>query len=99
MQLICVKDPEPVLDFETRAPRADANVEPLWTLDVLVMTPGSGGDVITIKIAGQPEGVSQGMPLEIEGLVAQPWSMGDRVGVSLRVPKLAPAGRPAAKAA
>ena len=39
------------------------------------MTPGSGGDVITIKIAGQPEGVSQGTPLEIERLVAQMGSL------------------------
>ena len=99
MQLICVKDPEPVVDFETRAPRADANGEPRWTLDVLVMAPGAGGEVITVKMAGRPEGVGQGTPLEIEGLVAQPWSMGDRSGVSFRVAKLTPGGRPAAKAA
>jgi hypothetical protein len=99
MQLICVKDPEPVVDFETRAPRADANGEPLWTLDVLVMAAGAGGEVITITKAGKPEGVTQGTPLEIEGLVAQPWSMGDRSGVSFRVAQLSPAGRPVAKAA
>jgi hypothetical protein len=83
---------------ETTAPWAHANGEPPWTLDVLVMAPGAGG-VFTVMIAGQPESVSWGTPLEIEGLVAQPWSMGDRVGVSLRVAKLAPAGRPAARAA
>jgi hypothetical protein len=99
MQLICVKDPEPVVDFETRAPRADANGEPLWTVDLLVMAPGTGGEVITVKLAGRPEGLTQGTPLEIEGLVAQPWSMGDRSGVSFRATRLKPAGQSAAKAA
>jgi hypothetical protein len=55
--------------------------------------------VITDKITGQPGVASQGKPLKTERLMAPSESIGERVGLSLRVAKLARAGRPAATAA
>jgi hypothetical protein len=84
-----------MVDVETTPPRAHPNGEPPSTLEVLGVAPGAGGALIAVKIAGQPETLSPGTPLEIEGPVAQRWSMGDRAGVSLRVAKLGPAAKAA----
>ena len=34
---LCAMPPEPVVDFETRRPKADENGEPLYVLQLLVM--------------------------------------------------------------
>ena len=40
--------------------------------------------------AGQPKGVVQGSTVKIAGLVATPWSMGDRSGVAYRAEQIEP---------
>ena len=68
----------PVTDFETRQHKADENGEPLFNLQV-VWLEDEGAQIIAVKVAGDPR-VAQGAMLELEGLVAFPWSMNDRSG-------------------
>jgi len=75
--------PEPVLDFETKRPTADENGEPLFSLQLVVLVDGSA-DVIGVKVPGMPKGVDQGTAVTVKGLVAQPWSMGERSGLAFR---------------
>ena len=98
MTLLAGTAPEPVVDFDTRTPKADENGEPLYTVQ-LVTIGAEGAEVISVKVPGEPKGVSQGVPVRVSGLVAIPWSMEGRSGVSFkaaRVEPLAAAGKPAA---
>ncbi len=79
--------PEAVLDFETRRPKADENGEPLFQLQ-LVALGSEGAEVITVKVAGEPRGLTAGVPVKVLGLVALPWSMGDRSGVSFKAARI-----------
>ncbi|HET7519395.1 MAG TPA: hypothetical protein VFN05_17235 [Actinomycetes bacterium] len=86
---LCALAPEPVVDFETRRPKADENGEPLYTVQLLVMGEDSA-DLIAVKVPGVPSAaIRQGAP--VTGLVAQPWTMADRSGVSFRAARIEPA--------
>jgi hypothetical protein len=87
---LCAMAPEPVVDFETKRPRADENGEPLYTVQLLVMGEDSA-DLIAVKVPGMPSGIRQGHPVKVTGLVAQPWTMADRSGVSFRAARIEPA--------
>ncbi len=89
MTLLCATPPEPVIDFDTRRPRADENGEPIYQLQVVALAEG-GADVLQVKVSGQPKGITQGAPVKVTGLVATPWSMNDRSGVSFRAAKIEP---------
>jgi hypothetical protein len=96
ISFLCALAPEPVVDFETKRPRADENGEPLYVIQLLAMGDGSA-DLIPVKVPGQPSGIRQGHPVKVHGLVAQPWTMNDRSGVAFRAARIEPAV-PAAKA-
>ena len=88
---LCAMAPEPVIDFETKRPRADENGEPLYVVQLLVMGEDSA-DLIAVKVAGLPSAaIRQGHPVKVTGLVAQPWTMQDRSGVSFRAARIEPA--------
>jgi hypothetical protein len=88
---LCAMPPEPVVDFETRQPKADENGEPLYVVQVLAMGDGSA-DLIAVKVPGVPSSaIRQGAPVKVTGLVAQPWTMADRSGVSFRAARIEPA--------
>src|SRR3954449_12026348 len=78
MTFMAAADARPVTDFETRQHKADENGELLFNLQVVMLDP-DGAQIITLKVAGDPQ-VGQGAMLELEGLVAMPWSMNDRAG-------------------
>ena len=71
---LCALAPEPVIDFETRRPKADENGEPLYVIQLLAMGDGSA-DLLAVKVTG---------------LVAQPWTMADRSGVAFRAARVEP---------
>jgi hypothetical protein len=55
---LCAMAPEPVVDFETRRPKADENGEPLYVIQLLAMGEDSA-DLIAVKVpfdSSQPEG-------------------------------------------
>ncbi|MDA0160661.1 hypothetical protein OM076_10325 [Solirubrobacter ginsenosidimutans] len=79
-------DARPVTDFDTRQHKSDENGELLFNLQVVLLD-ADGAQVITVKLAGDPK-VGQGALLEVEGLVAMPWSMNDRSGVAFRASRV-----------
>jgi hypothetical protein len=88
---LCAMPPEPVLDFETKRPRADENGEPLYLVQLIAMTDGAA-EILAVKVPGMPgPGIRQGHPVKVVGLVAQPWTMGDRSGVAFRGARIEPA--------
>jgi hypothetical protein len=90
MTFLAAGPPEPVLDFESKAPRVDESGAPLHSVQVVALNDG-GAEVIAVKVAGQPKGVTQGSTVKITGLVATPWTMGDRSGVAYRADLIEPA--------
>jgi hypothetical protein len=84
---MCAAPARPVTDFETKQHKADATTgELLYNLQVVALDDW-GAEVIQIKVAGDPQ-VGQGAMLKLDGLVATPWSMGERSGVSFRVDRV-----------
>jgi hypothetical protein len=104
LTFMAAADARPVTDFDTRQHKADENGELLFNLQVVLLD-ADGAQVITVKVAGDPK-VGQGALLEVEGLVAMPWSMNDRSGVAFRASRVksigvagaSPNGRSAEKA-
>jgi hypothetical protein len=91
ISFLCALAPEPVIDFETKRPRADENGEPLYVVQLLAMGDGSA-DLLAVKVPGVPSSaIRQGAPVKVTGLVAQPWTMNDRAGVSFRAARVEPA--------
>ena len=91
ISFLCALAPEPVIDFETRRPKADENGEPLYVIQLLVMGEDSA-DLIAVKVPGVlSSGIRQGHPVKVYGLVAQPWTMNDRAGVAFRAARIEPA--------
>ena len=88
---LCALAPEPVIDFQTKQPRADENGEPLYVIQLLAMGDGSA-DLLAVKVPGVPAAaIRQGAPVKVTGLVAQPWTMADRSGVAFRAARIEPA--------
>jgi hypothetical protein len=91
INFIAAGPPEAVADFETKAAKVDESGQPIYGLQVVVLSEG-GAEVISVKVAGEPKGVSQGTALKLIGLTAQPWVMGDRSGVAFRTTRVDTAG-------
>jgi hypothetical protein len=88
ISFLCALAPEPVIDFETRRPKADENGEPVYVFQLLAMGDGSA-DLLAVKVPGVPApAIRQGVPVKVHGLVAQPWTMQDRSGVSFRAARV-----------
>ena len=90
MTLVAMAPPEPVVDFATGQPKADQAGRPLYTVQVAAMFDGQG-EVLAVKVAGQPAGISAGLPVQVEGLVAQPWELEGRSGIAWRASAIRPA--------
>ena len=90
MTFLCAVGPEPVIDFDTKKPKSDEAGAPLYAVQLVALADG-GAEVITAKVAGMPpKGVEQGAPVRVVGLVASPWSMGERSGVAFRAERIEP---------
>jgi len=93
VQFFCTRSAEARTDRDTGAPRLDRETgQPLWQVQVAALD-ASGGEVLAVTVVGQPS-VEVGQPVTIEGLVAIPWSQGDRSGVAYRATSIRPAGSP-----
>ena len=87
---LCALEPQPVLAFDTKQPRADENGEPLYMVQLIAMTDGAA-EIIAVKVPGMPsQAIRQGHPVKVHGLVAQPWTMNDRSGVAFRAARVEP---------
>src|SRR5215212_11275064 len=87
---LCALEPQPVLAFDTKQPRADENGEPLYVVQLIALGEGEA-EILAVKVTGQPsQAIRQGHPVKVHGLVAQPWSMNDRAGVAFRAARIEP---------
>jgi hypothetical protein len=86
---LCALEPQPLLAFDTKQPRADENGEPLYVVQLIAQ---GEAEILAVKVPGQPgPGIRQGHTVKVTGLVAQPWSMNDRAGVAFRAARVEPA--------
>ena len=78
---------EPVLDYETKAPKLDENGVALF--NVPLFAAGSGiKDTITVKVSGEPKGLTEFTPVKVTNLVASTWEVGNNHGVSFRADRI-----------
>ena len=87
---LCALEPQPLLRFDTKEPRADENGEPLYVVQLIALAEGEA-EILAVKVPGMPsQAIRQGHPVKVTGLVAQPWSMNDRAGVAFRAARIEP---------
>jgi hypothetical protein len=86
---LCALEPHPLLDFQSKQQRADENGEPLYVVQLIALAEGEA-EILAVKVPGTPSGIRQGHPVKVHGLVAQPWTMNDRSGVSFRAARVEP---------
>ena len=78
---------EPVLDYETRTPKLDENGVALF--NVPLFAAGTGiKDSITVKVAGEPKGLTEFTLVKVTNLVASTWEVGTNHGVSFRADRV-----------
>jgi hypothetical protein len=93
VQFFCTRAAQARTDRDTGVPRIDRETGlPLWQLQVAALD-ATGGEVLAITVVGDPS-VNVGQPVTIEGLVAIPWTQGDRSGVAYRATSIRPSGSP-----
>ncbi len=68
---LCGLEPQPLLAFDTKQPRADENGEPLYVVQLIALGEGEA-EILAVKVPGMPSGIRQGHPVKVTGLVAQP---------------------------
>lgn len=97
MMFLAAGAPEAVVDFETKAAKVDDSGQAIFSVQIVALSDG-GAEVLGVKVAGEPKGIAQGVPVKLVGLVAQPWAMNDRSGVAFRATRIevVGAGRSAA---
>lgn len=77
---VCTRAPEPRTAFDTGQPKIDQPTGlPLWLAQLMALD-SFGGEVIAVTVAGDPK-ITVGQPVQVEGLVALPWSQAGRSGV------------------
>ena len=78
---------EPVLDYETRVPKLDENGTALFNLPLFAAGTGIK-DSITVKVAGEPKGLSEFTLIKVTNLIATTWEVGTNHGVSFRADRI-----------
>ncbi|MEA2587698.1 MAG: hypothetical protein QOH66_625, partial [Actinomycetota bacterium] len=69
VSFIDVMPPEPVLDGHTKQQKADANGEPLYSVE-LVCIGTEGDEILSVTFPGPPPaGIRQGVPVRVTGLM------------------------------
>ena len=88
LQFLVVVAPVPVIDFESKRPKADENGQPLFTVKLVAMGDGDA-EILPVKVPGVGT-LLPGTTVRVTNLFASPWSKGDRSGVSFRAGMFAP---------
>jgi hypothetical protein len=87
VQFMSAGPAEPVLDFDTRAPKLDANGLPIYSVHLFAISPDSY-DTLTVKVAGEPKGVGNFTLLKVTNLIASTWDIGGNHGISFKADKI-----------
>lgn len=86
----CSLPPEPVMDFTSKQQKADANGEPLYSVELVCIGDG-GGEVMTVKFPGTPPaGIRQGEAVRVTGLMVTDYAIDNRYGLTFRAAKVEP---------
>ena len=95
VSFVCTRAPEPRIAFDSGQPKVDRETGlPLWQVQLMALD-ASGGDVMAVTVAGDPN-VTVGQPVQVEGLVALPWSQESRSGIAFRADAIRASGAPLA---
>ncbi len=86
--------PRPVLEFETSAPRMDAQTGRALFVVSLIALSEDGAEVMDVKVAGDPGSLIPGQQVSVQNLAATTWEIGDRSGVSFRAVSITAATSP-----
>ena len=78
---------EPVLDYETRAPKLDKSGAALFAVPLFAVGTGIR-DSITVKVAGDVKGLSEFTLVKVTNLIATTWEVGNNHGVSFRADRI-----------
>lgn len=95
---LCVSAPEPRVDQMTGQPKVDREGRAQWVVGVAVRPEGgrrSDSDVIDVVLPGEPQGVTEGVPVRLVDLWASEWSIDGRSGTSWRAAAATPVSGPA----
>jgi len=90
----------PKVERDSGKQRADRTTgELLYAFQVMALDE-TGGEVLAVTVSGEPR-LMVGQQVRLEGLIAIPWSQGDRSGVAFRCDRVvaADATRPPVSAA
>jgi hypothetical protein len=90
-------DFEPVLDFETKRPKADrATGAPLAQVQLIAFFKDHQGrprsEILTVKLP-DPKPLPAGTPVRLVELVANPWNQNGKSGVAYRAAAIEPANQ------
>ncbi len=91
MTFLAAGPPEQVVNFDTKAVKVDDSGQPIFAVQIVALVEG-GAEVLAVKVAGEPKGITKGGSVNLVGLVAQPWSMDGRSGVAFRAVKIETSG-------
>ena len=95
VSFVCTRAPEPRIAFDSGQAKTDRETGlPLWQVQLMALDT-SGGDVIAVTVAGDPN-VTVGQPVQVDGLVALPWSQEGRSGIAFRADAIRASGAPLA---
>jgi hypothetical protein len=78
---------EPILDYDTKAPKLDESGTPLFNVP-LFAAGGGVKDSINVKVSGEPKGLVEFTQVKVIGLVAITWEVGTNHGVSFRAERI-----------
>ena len=95
VSFVCTRAPEQRVAFDSGQPKMDRETGlPLWQVQLMALD-ASGGDVIAVTVPGDPN-VTVGQPVQVNGLVALPWSQEGRSGIAFRADVIRASGAPLA---
>ena len=95
VSFVCTRTPQQRIAFDSGQPKVDRETGlPLWQVQLMALD-ASGGDVIAVTVAGDPN-VTVGQPVQVDALVALPWSQEGRSGIAFRADAIRASGAPLA---
>ncbi len=68
----------------------DQEGRPLFVLPIVALVEGGMPEVFSVRVPGAPPELATLTPLRLVGLVARPWSIGDRSGVTFSCASVQP---------
>jgi len=75
---------------EDGSPRRDKQGRTLFNVPVVVVAEGGNAEAMNVRVPGPVPQIPALTPVRIVGLVARPWAIGERSGVSFSAEALQP---------